>query len=317
MGCYFQGVLIQAHRHDLPTNHQINQEILLVNYYIEELCARYRGAGVLDFNRIGRSAFTRHGMYLRPDSKHLLAELLVECLQGANRFIRGTPSPPPASPAEPSPTARGVSFCATALRLATAGRCWASHAALRVICRGEVWAPPKPALMARVFPMGTFQISHHVKLLLRQTTLDDLTHNLMSKKYRSEMLLAISVGFSVTSASLLTSPVKNSSLDIVPKFELRGTINFYRNSPYYYVHLYKFLQSSKWILRWLYISLKVDHICCGDFLLALMLKHNQKWPLVLWLYFERNKYPRHAGWGPLQRLTEFQPHMPALHPNCV
>ncbi|KAG8250855.1 hypothetical protein J6590_093283, partial [Homalodisca vitripennis] len=77
------------HRHDLPTNHLINQEIV------------YRGAGVLDFNRIGRSAFTRHGMYLRPDSKHLL----VECLQGANRFIRGTPSPPPASPAEPSPTA--------------------------------------------------------------------------------------------------------------------------------------------------------------------------------------------------------------------
>ncbi|KAG8256454.1 hypothetical protein J6590_068197 [Homalodisca vitripennis] len=51
-------------RHDLPTNHQINQEIVLVNNYIEELCARYRGAGVLDFNRIGRSAFTRHGMHL-------------------------------------------------------------------------------------------------------------------------------------------------------------------------------------------------------------------------------------------------------------
>ncbi|KAG8285371.1 hypothetical protein J6590_081516 [Homalodisca vitripennis] len=88
------------HRHDLPTNHQINQEIVLVNHYIEELCARYRGAGVLDFNRIGRSAFTLHGMHFKPDSKHLL----VECLQGANRFIRVMPSPPPASPAEPSPT---------------------------------------------------------------------------------------------------------------------------------------------------------------------------------------------------------------------
>ncbi|KAG8246230.1 hypothetical protein J6590_088999 [Homalodisca vitripennis] len=61
-------------------------------------------SGVLDFNRIGRFAFTRHGMHLRPDSKHLLVELLVECMHGANRFIRVTPSPPPASPAEPSPT---------------------------------------------------------------------------------------------------------------------------------------------------------------------------------------------------------------------
>ncbi|KAG8297188.1 hypothetical protein J6590_040331 [Homalodisca vitripennis] len=79
---------------DATSQVSINQEIVLVNHYIEELCARYRGAGVLDFNRIGRSVFTRHGMHLRPDNKHLLAELLVECLQGANRFIRVTPSPP-------------------------------------------------------------------------------------------------------------------------------------------------------------------------------------------------------------------------------
>ncbi|KAG8246365.1 hypothetical protein J6590_086562 [Homalodisca vitripennis] len=106
------------HRHDLPTNHQINQEIVC------------RGAGVLDFNRIGRSAVTRHGMNLRPDSKNLLAELLVECLQGANCFIRGTSSPAPASPAEPCPTQPvsllGFICCPTShlrRRLKSAQRC--------------------------------------------------------------------------------------------------------------------------------------------------------------------------------------------------
>ncbi|KAG8270497.1 WD repeat-containing protein 78 [Homalodisca vitripennis] len=65
-----------------------------------------RGFGL---NRIGRSAFTRHGMHLRPDSKHLLAELLVECLQEANRFIRVTPSPHPASLRRAYPSAPPLS----------------------------------------------------------------------------------------------------------------------------------------------------------------------------------------------------------------
>ncbi|KAG8274993.1 hypothetical protein J6590_095841 [Homalodisca vitripennis] len=45
------------HRHDLPASHQINQETVLINNYIEELCERHRGAEVLQFNNIGRGAF--------------------------------------------------------------------------------------------------------------------------------------------------------------------------------------------------------------------------------------------------------------------
>ncbi|KAG8330411.1 Formin-like protein 2 [Homalodisca vitripennis] len=74
------------HRHDLPPCHQINQEVELLNaYYIEELCARYCGAVVLDFNQISRSAFTSHGMHLKQSSKHLLADLLIDCVQKLNR----------------------------------------------------------------------------------------------------------------------------------------------------------------------------------------------------------------------------------------
>ncbi|KAG8319530.1 hypothetical protein J6590_089910 [Homalodisca vitripennis] len=73
------------HRHDLPPCHQINHEVELLNAYIEELCARYRGAVVLDFNQISRSAFTSHGMHLKQSSKHLLADLLIDCVQKLNR----------------------------------------------------------------------------------------------------------------------------------------------------------------------------------------------------------------------------------------
>ncbi|KAG8240667.1 hypothetical protein J6590_104566, partial [Homalodisca vitripennis] len=87
--------------HDLPASHRINRETALVNNYIEELCARYCGAKVLDFNRIGRAAFTSHGMHLKRTSKHLLAELLVKCLREMSHFAPRAPSLSAAAVAEP------------------------------------------------------------------------------------------------------------------------------------------------------------------------------------------------------------------------
>ncbi|KAG8305436.1 hypothetical protein J6590_069774 [Homalodisca vitripennis] len=88
-------VLTLPHRHDLPTDHPINNETALVNSYIEELCARHSGAVVLDFNLIRRSAFTRYGMHLKNKSKRLLARHLVECMQELGHIPGAAPSSPP------------------------------------------------------------------------------------------------------------------------------------------------------------------------------------------------------------------------------
>ncbi|KAG8253763.1 hypothetical protein J6590_027799 [Homalodisca vitripennis] len=94
------------HRHDLPATHLIHQETALINNYIEELCERHHGAVVMDFNRIGRGAFTQHGMHLRSGSKHLLAELVVDSLRRMNPSVLRAPSyqPPAASATETPPT---------------------------------------------------------------------------------------------------------------------------------------------------------------------------------------------------------------------
>ncbi|KAG8333834.1 hypothetical protein J6590_102470, partial [Homalodisca vitripennis] len=89
------------HRHDLPASHQINQETVLINNYIEELCERHRGAEVLQFNNIGRGAFTQHGMHLKRNTKHLLAQELIECLRKMDSTASRETSQPPV-------TARGV-----------------------------------------------------------------------------------------------------------------------------------------------------------------------------------------------------------------
>ncbi|KAG8265256.1 hypothetical protein J6590_098837, partial [Homalodisca vitripennis] len=73
------------HRHDLPASHRINRETALVH----------------DFNRIGRAAFTSHGMHLKRTSKHLLAELLVKCLREMSYFAPRAPSLSAAAVAEP------------------------------------------------------------------------------------------------------------------------------------------------------------------------------------------------------------------------
>ncbi|KAG8297560.1 hypothetical protein J6590_033088 [Homalodisca vitripennis] len=93
------------HRHDLPATHLIHQETALINNYIEELCERHHGAVVMDFNRIGRGAFTQHGMHLRSGSKHLLAELVVDSLRRMNPSVLRAPSyQPPAASATETPS---------------------------------------------------------------------------------------------------------------------------------------------------------------------------------------------------------------------
>lgn len=72
-------------RHDLPVEHPINQEVRLVNTYLEELCFRYGKVHLLDFNKISRRWFTKHGMHLRPAGKILLARLVHEGLVKLDR----------------------------------------------------------------------------------------------------------------------------------------------------------------------------------------------------------------------------------------
>ncbi|KAG8295273.1 hypothetical protein J6590_083671 [Homalodisca vitripennis] len=67
------------HRHDLVPDHSIHDETALVYAYIEELAIRHN-IKVLNFNRIGRRHFTRHGMHLSMWGKRILAGMIVESL---------------------------------------------------------------------------------------------------------------------------------------------------------------------------------------------------------------------------------------------
>ncbi|KAG8256882.1 hypothetical protein J6590_061164 [Homalodisca vitripennis] len=71
------------------------------NDVASELCERHRGAEVLQFNNIGRGAFTQHGMHLKRNTKHLLAQELIECLRKMDSTASRETSQPPV-------TARGV-----------------------------------------------------------------------------------------------------------------------------------------------------------------------------------------------------------------
>ncbi|KAG8290243.1 hypothetical protein J6590_087005 [Homalodisca vitripennis] len=82
-------------RHDLAPNHPIQDETVLVNAYIEELAARYN-IQVIDFNKIGRKHFTRHGQHLSMRGKRLMAEMVV----GSLLELRPAPAGP-RNPARP------------------------------------------------------------------------------------------------------------------------------------------------------------------------------------------------------------------------
>ncbi|KAG8241519.1 hypothetical protein J6590_085427 [Homalodisca vitripennis] len=79
----------------------INDSCDLMNNYIEELCERHRGAEVLQFNNIGRGAFTQHGMHLKRNTKYLLAQEIIECLRKMDSTASRETSQPPV-------TARGL-----------------------------------------------------------------------------------------------------------------------------------------------------------------------------------------------------------------
>ncbi|KAG8277184.1 hypothetical protein J6590_048110 [Homalodisca vitripennis] len=85
------------HRHDLPPCHPINQRILLVNAYIEELCERHPRVDFFDFAGISRQHFTRHGMHLTFRGKKVLARLLLTCLRsdGGQKSTQAPRSLPP------------------------------------------------------------------------------------------------------------------------------------------------------------------------------------------------------------------------------
>ncbi|KAG8261696.1 hypothetical protein J6590_067299 [Homalodisca vitripennis] len=85
------------HRHDLPPCHPINQRILLVNAYIEELCERHPRVDFFDFAGISRQHFTRHGMHLTFRGKKVLARLLLTCVRsdGGQKSTQAPRSLPP------------------------------------------------------------------------------------------------------------------------------------------------------------------------------------------------------------------------------
>ncbi|KAG8274909.1 hypothetical protein J6590_097763 [Homalodisca vitripennis] len=73
------------HRYDLQSCLPINQHILQVNAYVEELCERYP------------CHFTKHGMQLTFHGKKALARLLLTCTQsvGLNKSTQTSRSLPP------------------------------------------------------------------------------------------------------------------------------------------------------------------------------------------------------------------------------
>ncbi|KAG8280035.1 hypothetical protein J6590_091111 [Homalodisca vitripennis] len=83
-------------RHDLGPDHPIHDETVLVNAYIEELAARHN-IRVVDFNKIGRRHFTKHGQHLSMRGKRILAGMIVSSLallRPAPSRLRESVSPP-------------------------------------------------------------------------------------------------------------------------------------------------------------------------------------------------------------------------------
>lgn len=63
---------------------------------------RHHGVEVVDFNRIGRRAFTSHGMHLKAGSKQKLVDLMVRCLRRLKPHVDEDVSNPPTT-VEPLP----------------------------------------------------------------------------------------------------------------------------------------------------------------------------------------------------------------------
>ncbi|KAG8251112.1 hypothetical protein J6590_094247, partial [Homalodisca vitripennis] len=58
-------------RHDLAADHPVNGHTRQVNRFIEDLRAKHKKLGVVDFNHISRRLLRSHGMHLRTPGKRL------------------------------------------------------------------------------------------------------------------------------------------------------------------------------------------------------------------------------------------------------
>lgn len=68
------------YRHDLPSQHEVDDEITCINTYIEELIARQPRTAIIDINKIGRRHFTKHGQYRGWSGKRVLAKMIVNTI---------------------------------------------------------------------------------------------------------------------------------------------------------------------------------------------------------------------------------------------
>ncbi|KAG8315072.1 hypothetical protein J6590_078304 [Homalodisca vitripennis] len=103
-------ISILPYRYDLPGDDGTNQDISLVNAYIQVLAVRH-DARFLDFNQLDRKMFTRNGMHLSQRGKRKLAGLIQRSLAKMHKLtLRPSPKvPPPYSDEPPSSTMQSPS----------------------------------------------------------------------------------------------------------------------------------------------------------------------------------------------------------------
>ncbi|KAG8320094.1 hypothetical protein J6590_076632 [Homalodisca vitripennis] len=105
------------YRHNLPGDDGTNQVITLVNAYIQELAVRH-DTRFLDFNKLDRKIFTRHGMHLPQRGKRKLAGLIERSLAKMHKLTLrpSTNVPPPSSGEPPSSTLQSPSVATAELQ---------------------------------------------------------------------------------------------------------------------------------------------------------------------------------------------------------
>lgn len=67
-------------RHDLDSNHPINEEIMYFNAYLKDLTKTKSNIKIMDVSFIDRKYFTQHGLHLNYRGKVLISHLLLQAL---------------------------------------------------------------------------------------------------------------------------------------------------------------------------------------------------------------------------------------------
>lgn len=80
---YKHNILIVTlpHRHDLPTHHPNNEEILFVNSKICQLNDQENNISILNIDTFKRSLFTKHGLHLNSQGKRHLSSLIISSIK--------------------------------------------------------------------------------------------------------------------------------------------------------------------------------------------------------------------------------------------